>query len=113
MRFAELLADDGTWNVKMLGVWSGVDHVTGLSDRSLSSLKPSDVVSCLSSRTGRTIGEVKVDETTDITLEPLSPGVYECWYVAIDLYGNEIKSDVLTYRVSDVQTTEFISIEQK
>ena len=113
LRFAELLADDGTWNVKMLGVWSGVDHVTGLSDRSLSSLKPSDVVSCLSSRTGRTIGEVKVDETTDITLEPLSPGVYDCWYVAIDLYGNEIKSDVLTYRVSDMQTTEFISIEQK
>lgn len=113
LRFAEIVDDDGAWSVKMLGVWSGVDHVTGLSDRLLSSLKPSDVVSCLSSRTGRTKGEVKVDDETGITLEPLSPGVYECWYVAVDLYGNEIKSDVMTYRISDMQEAEFISIEQK
>ena len=39
--------------------------------------------------------------------------MHEYWYVAIDIFGNEIKSDVLTYRVSDLQKTERISIEQK
>ena len=106
LRFAEIRGEDGLWNVEILGVWSGVDHVTGLSDRVLPSLNPSDVVCCLSSRTGKTTGEVKVDDETGITLEPLPPGVYECWYVAIDLCGNEVKSDVLTYRVSDLQKTE-------
>lgn len=113
LRFAEILDDEGTWNVRILGVWSGVDRATGLSDRSLSPLKPSDVVCCLSSRTGRTIGEIKVDDETNITVQPLSPGVYECWYVVIDLFGNEVKSDVMTYRISGSQKAEFISVGQK
>ena len=82
-------------------------------DRLLTALKPSDVVGCLSSRTGRTKGEVKVTDKTGITLEPLPAGVYECWYVAVDLCGNEVKSDVLTYRVSDQQAAESLSIERK
>ena len=32
--------------------------------------------------------------------------MHEYWYVAIDIFGNEIKSDVLTYRVSDLQKAE-------
>ena len=31
--------------------------------------------------------------------------MHEYWYVAIDIFGNEIKSDVLTFRVTDLHKT--------
>ena len=39
--------------------------------------------------------------------------MYECWYVAIDKFGNEIQSDALIYRVTDLHTTEPVSIYRR
>ena len=39
--------------------------------------------------------------------------MYECWYVAIDIFGDEIQSDVLICRVTDLHKTEPVSIYRR
>ena len=36
--------------------------------------------------------------------------MHEYWYVAIDIFGNEIKSDVLTYRVTDLHVSSVLNM---
>lgn len=36
--------------------------------------------------------------------------MHEYWYMAIDIFGNEIKSDVLTYRVTDPHVSSVLNM---
>jgi hypothetical protein len=38
----------------------------------------------------------------------MEPGEYECYFVVIDLHGNETSSDVLRYRVDERGETTVI-----
>lgn len=100
--------DDGHY--ELLGVWNGVDHVTGVSDRIEDTLSPDDIVGAVSLTTGAVRGTVTAGAEPIIDEIPMEPGTYECWFVAMDLHGNEYPSSVLTYRVGNAGGTEIISI---
>lgn len=95
---------------ELLGAWNGVDHVSGLSDRLEDTLSPGDVVGARSLTTGEVRETVTLDGEPVIDEAPMEPGIYECWFVAMDLHGKEYPSDVLTYQVTEEGKIEIIAI---
>ena len=84
---------------ELLGVWNGVDHASGLASRFLDSLESGDEVQALSLNGMETRGSIIVEDELEITDTPMKPGEYECWFVALDLYGREYCSEVCGYTV--------------
>ncbi len=95
---------------ELLGVWNGVDYVTGVTDRSVDGLRPGSTVGALSTETGEVREEVVVGDEVKLSDVPLAPGRYECYFVAQDLMGNEYLSDTCTYEVDDKGMTHIVSI---
>lgn len=98
---------------ELLGVWNGVDHVTGIADRSADGLEPGSVVGACSLRTVTVREEVVIGNEVKLSETKLAPGSYECYFVAIDLMGNEYTSDVCDYEVDANGNTKIVSIGNK
>ncbi len=86
---------------QMLGTWNGIDYVTGLADRFLDDLQLGDKVEAVALETGEARGSVTLEGDIELVDQPMEAGKYECWFVALDLFGNEYTSDVCTYTVGD------------
>ena len=95
--------EDGHY--ELLGVWNGVDHVTGFSDRLQTGLSSGDVIGARSLETDEVRETVTLDGEPVIDEAPLEPGTYACWFVCLDLHGNEYPSSVATYQVTEEGTT--------
>ena len=74
--------------------------MSGLSDRFLEKLSDGDKVFARSLETGEVRGRVVIKGEPVIDDIPMKPGHYECWFVAMDLYGNEYRSDTIRYKVT-------------
>ena len=92
--------DDGG-HYELLGVWNGIDHVTGISDRMTVSLEEGDEIGARSLETDDVREKITIEGDIVIDDIPLEPGDYECWFMAIDLYGNEYQSSVASYKVTE------------
>lgn len=86
---------------EFLGIWNGMDHVSGLADRLLGSLESGDIVEALSLDGSETRGSMTVEGDVQISDIPMEAGEYECWFVAMDLYGREYCSDSCGYVVAE------------
>ncbi len=95
---------------ELLGVWNGVDHVTGIADRVEDDIPSGTTVGARSMRSGEVREEVVVGDEFELSETPLKPGRYECHFVALDLEGNEYQSDVCTYEVDKNGDTTIIAI---
>ena len=82
-----------------------MDQATGLADRSFDDLKEGDKVEALGLESGASLGSVVLEGDVQIADQPMEPGDYECWFVALDLYGNEYTSDVCSYTVDESGNT--------
>ena len=91
---------DLSGHYELIGIWNGIDHVSGLSDRFLEKLSDGDEVCARSLETGEVRGRVIIQGEPVIDDIPMKPGHYECWFVALDLYGNEYRSDTIRYKVT-------------
>lgn len=98
---------------ELLGVWNGVDHLTGIADRSADELEPGSTVGALSLGTGDVREKIVVGDEVTISDTPIAPGEYECHFVALDLRGNEYDSDTCTYEVAADGTITMKSIGNK
>lgn len=95
---------------KLLGVWNGIDYVTGVTDRPADGLRRGSTVEALSTDTGEARQKIVVGKEVKLSNVPLAPGRYECHFVAQDLMGNEYPSDTCTYEVDNEGTTHMVSI---
>lgn len=86
---------------ELLGVWNGIDHVTGISDRMTVNLEEGDEIGARSLETDDVREKITLDGEIVIDDIPMEPGDYECWFMAIDLYGNEYQSAVASYKVTE------------
>lgn len=84
---------------RILGTWNGIDHVTGMSDRSVEPLAAGDVVGVRVDTGSTVVGQVTVSDQTAVAEQSLEPGTYRCRYVVVDVFGNEHASDAVTYTV--------------
>ena len=98
---------------ELLGVWNGIDHVTGIADRSSGGLAPGTKVGARSLSTDEVREEIVVGKNIELSEAPLAPGRYECHFVALDLMGNEYPSNTCTYEVDDKGSTKLVSIGNK
>ncbi len=98
---------------ELLGVWNGVDHVTGMADRAEDGLPAGSTVGAREMLSGTVREEVVVGDEVKISETTLASGTYECYFVALDLKGNEYQSDVCTYEVDADGKTKIISIGDK
>ena len=86
---------------ELLGVWNGIDHVTGISDRMTVNLEAGNVIGARSLETDDVREKITLEGDIVIDDTPMKPGDYECWFVAIDLYGNEYRSSIASYQVTE------------
>lgn len=86
---------------EFLGIWNGVDHVSGLAGRFLSALERGDEVQALSLQNGEARESVIIEDDVQISDIPMEAGEYECCFVALDLYGREYPSGVCRYSVDE------------
>ncbi len=103
LRFSELYDpddEDALPRYEILGTWNGIDHVTGLSDRSLASFAEGDVIGAVSATDQRVRDEVIFADDSAIGEAPLSPGTYETWFVVVDLYGQRHRSATHTFQIA-------------
>ncbi len=98
---------------ELLGVWNGVDHVTGMADRTEDSLPAGSTVGARALHSETVREEVVVGDEVKISETALAPGTYDCYFVALDLKGNEYRSDICTYEVDADGKTKIISIGDK
>lgn len=105
--------EPGGGHYELLGVWNGIDHVTGIADRSSDSFDPGSTVGARSLRTGEVREEVVVGKQIELSEIPLSPGRYTCYFVALDLMGNEYYSDPCTYEVDADGNTKIVQVGDK
>ena len=101
LRIAWFWDTEETGHYELLGVWNGVDHLTGVSDRLQEQLSPEDTVGAVSLSTGEVRETVTLGPAAEISDAPMPPGRYECWFVALDLHGNEHPSAVAAYQVTE------------
>lgn len=101
----EVVEDDlgpkETGHFQILGIWDGIDRVTGLSDRYLGSFEKGDVVCALSSETLEPRGDEIVvgADAPGLDEVPLEEGAYECWFEFTDVYGGVTTSAKATYTI--------------
>lgn len=101
----EVVEDDlgpkETGPFQILGIWDGIDRVTGLSDRYLGSFEKGDVVCALSSETLEPRGDEIVvgADAPGLDEVPLEEGAYECWFEFTDVYGGVTTSAKATYTI--------------
>ena len=81
-----------------------------LSDRLEDALSPGDEVGARSLTTGEVRETITLGSAPVIDEIPMEPGIYECWFVAMDLHGKEYPSNRLTYEVTGAGETKIISI---
>lgn len=92
--------DEGPGHLEIIGIWNGVDRVTGLSARYLGTFEEGDVVCALSSETGEERGQITVGSSQPALVEEgLEPGSYECWFEFTDVYGGVTTSAKATYTI--------------
>lgn len=92
--------DEGSGHLEIIGIWNGVDRVTGLSTRYLGTFEEGDVVCALSSETGEERGQITVGSSQPaLAEEELEPGSYECWFEFTDVYGGVTASAKATYTI--------------
>ena len=95
---------------ELLGTWNGIDHVTGISGRLSEQLEPGDEVGARSLNSGEVRETITIGKEIEIVDAPMEPGRYECWFVALDLHGNEYLSRVCTYEVTE-KGTKILSLK--
>lgn len=92
--------DEGSGHLEIIGIWNGVDRVTGLSARYLGTFEEGDVVCALSSETGEERGQITVGSSQPaLAEEGLEPGSYECRFEFTDVYGGVTTSAKATYTI--------------
>ena len=62
-------------------------------------------MAAISKETGEVRESVKLGSSPAVSEAPLKPGTYECWFVALDLLGNEYPSHKVEYEVLQDGTT--------
>jgi hypothetical protein len=104
--------DDGKngGHYEVLGTWDGIDELTGLADRSLDDLENGAEVGAVSKETGEVRDHITLGPTPTVDEVPMAPGSYECWFVALDLLGNEHESSKVTYEVLNDGTTRIMAV---
>lgn len=105
LRFA-FIWDDAYENggyYKLLGAWNGIDPVTGMSDKEITELKPTDKITAYYPYQTLTLGADGLPEYSKvlereqevpqgeyvITEEPLEAGDYGYQFVVTDIFGNQ------------------------
>ena len=101
--------DGGRYQI--LGTWDGIDGLTGLADRSFGDLDPDADVAAISKETGDIREYVTLGSSPTVDEAPLAPGTYECWFVALDLLGNEYPSHKAEYEVLQDDTTVIRTVD--
>lgn len=86
---------------ELLGVWDGIDSTTGLAGRLDDTLKDGDIVGACSLETGEERETVTIAGGVVIEDIPMEPGNYECYFTAVDIYGNTYISDTARYKVTE------------
>jgi hypothetical protein len=106
------IMDDGKngGHYEVLGTWDGIDELTGLADRSLDDLENGAEVGAVSKETGEVRDHITLGPTPTVDEVPMAPGSYECWFVALDLLGNEHESSKVTYEVLNDGTTRIMAV---
>jgi hypothetical protein len=70
-------------------------------DGMMAKLEEGDVVCACSLETGEIRDSITITGEPKMDDQPMEPGTYECWFVALDMHGNEYPSDVITYVVTE------------
>ena len=95
--------DGAKGHYEILGAWSGIDQITGMSRADMRPLKAGDEITILYEASS---GEPKPGETviyqndSVIYDKPLSEGLYQYQYIVTDIFGNTYQSDTAIFEVS-------------
>ena len=82
-------------------MWDGIDSTTGLAGRLDDTLKDGDIVGACSLETGEERETITIAGGVVIEDIPMEPGNYECYFTAVDIYGNTYISDTARYKVTE------------
>lgn len=108
LRIAWEWEEDYSGTYKIIGVWDGVDNITGMSSRNVEKLKNGDKLSLINIYYNENtreyyeeIGDEIIINNTSIEEIDLNPGIYYYNFNIIDVFGNENKTDSTEFEISD------------